>query len=375
MKILYNIAGTYRSGGMERVLANKVNWLAKHGYEVVVATTDQCGRTPFFQMDERVRFVDLGVNYEETNGKSFLNKLWNFFPKQRLHKKRLNALLRQECPDVTVSMFCNDVNFLAGLRDGSKKILEIHFAKLKRLQYGRKGIWGLADHFLMKVDECKVRKFDRFVVLTEEDKQYWKSQDNIQVIPNALTFDGDEVSSLSHHKAIAVGRLTYQKGFDRLIEAWEFVNECCPDWKLDIVGSGEDRETLNQMIIEKGLAKVVNIVDSTEDMPSVYLHSSLLILTSRYEGFGLVLTEAHSFGVPTVSYDCKCGPSEIVQNGVNGFLVEEGNVEKLAEKIIQILQDDDLRCKMGKAAKLSSKDFAEEKVMSQWENLFKGVVR
>lgn len=375
MKILYNIAGTYRSGGMERVLANKVNWLVSHGYEVVVATTDQCGRSPFFKMDERVRFVDLGVNYEDTNGRSFFNKLLHFFPKQRLHKKRLNALLSQESPDITVSMFCNDVNFLAGLRDGSKKILEIHFAKLKRLQYGRKGIWGLADHFLMKVDEYKVGKFDRFVVLTEEDKIYWKSQNNINVIPNALTYDGEDVSSLSSRKAIAVGRLTYQKGFDRLIKAWALVNECCPDWTLDIVGSGEDREDLNQLIIEKGLGKVVSIVSSTEDMPKVYLQSSLLILTSRYEGFGLVLTEAHSFGVPTVAYNCKCGPSEIVKDGINGFLVEEGNVEKLAEKIIQILQDDGLRGEMGKAAKFTSKNFAEGKVMAQWEKLFKEVVR
>lgn len=375
MKILYNIAGTYRSGGMERVLANKANWLARHGYEVVVATTDQCGRPDFFYMDSRIKIYDLGIRYEENNGSSLINKLIKFPFKQRLHKKNLMKLLEKERPDVTVSMFCNDVNFVARLKDGSRKILEIHFAKLKRLQYGRQGLWGVVDRILTKVDEFRVKKYDKFVVLTEEDKKCWGPLPNITVIPNALTYDGYEVSSLNNHRAIAVGRLTYQKGFDRLIKVWRKVHVTCPEWNLDIIGGGEDKEQLEGMIRKEGLEGIVSVVPPTGNIAQEYLEASLLVLTSRYEGFGLVLTEAHSFGVPTVAFDCKCGPSDIIIDGVNGFLVKEGDIDQLAEKIICLLQDDDMRIHMGKAAKLTSANFSEERVMAQWVELFNEVVK
>lgn len=373
MKILYNIAGTYRSGGMERVLANKANWLVNHGYEVVVATTDQGNRPAFFYMDERVKIYDLGVNYEENNGSSLLNKLIKFPIKQRLHKKSLMKLLQRERPDITVSMFCNDVNFIASLEDGSRKILEIHFAKLKRLQYGRKGLWGVVDRMLTKLDECRVEKYDRFVVLTEEDAKYWGPLPNITVIPNALTYEGLEVSSLNNHKVIAVGRLTHQKGFDRLIKAWTVIHEECPDWQLDIIGEGEDKDSLEAQIIEARLEDVVHLVQPTIDVKQIYLRSSLLVMTSRYEGFGLVLTEAHSFGIPTVAFNCKCGPSDIIQDGITGFLVEEGDVAQLAEKVIMLLKDETLRRRMGAEAYKNSERFSEERVMAQWVELFNEV--
>lgn len=355
------------------MLANKANWLVNHGYEVVVATTDQCGRPDFFHMDERVKVYDLDVNYEDNNGSSLLNKLLKFPIKQRLHKKSLMKLLERERPDVTVSMFCNDVNLVAGLEDGSRKILEIHFAKLKRLQYGRKGLWGVVDRILTKLDEYRVEKYDRFVVLTEEDKKYWGPLSNITVIPNALTYEGFEMASLNNHKAIAVGRLTYQKGFDRLIKAWTMIHEEYPDWQLDIVGDGEDYDLLKAMIREARLEDIVHLVPSTTDVKHIYLQSSLLLMTSRYEGFGLVLTEAHSFGLPTVAFNCKCGPSDIIQDGITGFLVEDGNIAQFAEKVVTLIKDETLRKKMGAAAYKNSGRFSEEKVMSKWVDLFNEV--
>lgn len=373
MKILYNIAGTYRSGGMERVLANKANWLVNHGYEIVVVTTDQGGRPDFFYMDDRVKIYDLGVNYEENNGSSLLNKLLKFPVKQRLHKKSLMKLLQREQPDVTVSMFCNDVNFIASLEDGSRKILEIHFAKLKRLQYGRKGLWGVVDRMLTKLDERRVEKYDKFVVLTEEDKKFWGPLPNVTVIPNALTYEGLEVSSLNNHKAIAVGRLTHQKGFDRLIKAWTVIHEECPDWQLDIIGEGEDKDSLEAQIIDARLQDVIHLVQPTIDVKQIYLRSSLLVMTSRYEGFGLVLTEAHSFGIPTVAFNCKCGPSDIIQDGITGFLVEDGDIAQFAEKVITLINDETLRKQMGAAAYRHSERFSEERVMAQWVELFNEV--
>ena len=173
MKIVYCIAGTCHSGGMERVLANKANYLARHGFEVVVVTTDQRGQPPFFPMEEAIRTIDLGINYDDNNGKPFLDKLLRYPAKQARHKARLRAVLMEERPDVTVSMFNNDAGFIPDINDGSAKLLEIHFSKFKRLQYGRKGLWRLADWWRSRQDEKTVRRFDRFVVLTEEDKGYW----------------------------------------------------------------------------------------------------------------------------------------------------------------------------------------------------------
>ena len=375
MKILYNIAGTYRSGGMERVLANKVNWLVENGFDVVIATTDQRGRPAFFSMDERVRCYDLDINYEENNNGTLLKKILHFPKKQILHRKRLLDLLSLEKPDITISMFCNDVNFITALKDGSKKVLEIHFAKFKRLQYGRKGLWGIADVLLSKLDEFSVRKFDRFVVLTAEDETNWGNLENIVVIPNALTFVPQIQSSLEHNKVIAIGRLTYQKGFDRLIRSWRIVHEEYPEWQLDIVGGGEDLEYLSSLIKEYRLQDVVHLLPPTEEIDKVYMKSSLLVITSRYEGFGLVLTEAHSFGVPTVAFNCKCGPSDIILDGENGYLVDEGDIEDLADKVIALIKDEKLRKQMGAAAYKNSERFSEERVMRQWVELFNDVCK
>lgn len=371
MKILYNIAGTYRSGGMERVLANKSNWLVANGYEVVIATTDQCGRPSFFKLDSRIKCYDLNINYEKNNGTSLISKIIHFPYKQFLHKRRLKALIDVESPDLVVSMFCNDVNFITDIQDNSSKILEIHFSKFKRLQYGRKGLWKMVDSYLTKKDERLVRKFDRFVVLSHEDKSYWGEMKNIVVIPNALSRKKSySCSSLLNKRAIAVGRYTYQKGFDRLIDAWKIVHEYCPDWQLDIVGEGEDKIVLENQIKNNKLENIVHLISPTLEIEHKYLESSLLVMSSRYEGFGLVLIEAHSCGLPTVSFNCKSGPSDIIQNGVNGFLIEDGDIKEMALKIVQLIKDEPLRMKMGERAYRGSIKYSEERIMKQWMDLF-----
>ena len=211
MKIVYCIAGTYNSGGMERVLANKANYLARKGYEIVIITTDQRNRCSFFAFDARISFYDLEVNYEENNGGTFLDKLVHYPFKQIKHKRRLTDLLMQLKADIVISMFCNEASFLWKIKDGSRKILEVHFCRYKRLQLERKGVWKLADSFRNRMDIRTVRKYDHFVVLTKEDERYWEDVPRITVIPNMLSFSFTEPASLSNKKVIAVGRYDYQK--------------------------------------------------------------------------------------------------------------------------------------------------------------------
>lgn len=370
MKILYNIAGTCHSGGMERVLANKANYLAAHGFEVVIVTTDQQGRQPFFQLDQRIRCIDLNVNYEENNGKSFLNKLLHYPFKQFIHKQRLKKVLREEKNDVTVSMFCNDVSFITDIKDGSRKVLEIHFSKLKRLQYNRKGIWRWADLWRSRMDERLVRRFDKFVVLTKEDAAYWGALPNLEVIPNACTFFPEHPSPLNKRLVIAVGRYTYQKGFDRLIKAWNRVGKEFPDWRLQIIGDGEEKEQLQQLITHYQLEKQVKLIPPTKQLNAIYQEASFLVMSSHYEGFGMVLIEAQAFGMPVVSFACKCGPRDIIKDGENGFLVEEGNVGQLAAKMKLLMTNNGLLVQMGKQARVNARRYDENKIMTRWINLF-----
>ena len=370
MKIVYCIAGTCHSGGMERVLANKANFLARQGYDIVIVTTDQQGLPPFFSLDQRIRCIDLNVNYEENNGKSFANKLLHYPLKQYRHKKRLAIILKREKPDVTVSMFCNDAGFITRLNDGSKKVLEIHFSKFKRLQYGRKGVWRLADLWRSKQDEKTVKRFDKFVVLTEEDKGYWGNLPNIAVIPNANTFVTNQTALLENKKVIAVGRYTYQKGFERLIKAWKILASQFPDWKLDIIGEGEEHEALQKLIDSYRLEKQVALVYPTKQIESVYRNASLLVLPSRYEGLPMVLLEAQTFGLPIVAFACKCGPKDIISDKKTGILVAEGDVEGLAKGMSVLMGNEALRKQMGVKAKAASWRYDEDTIMNKWLDLF-----
>jgi glycosyltransferase involved in cell wall biosynthesis len=275
--------------------------------------------------------------------------------------------------DIVISTFGNEIFFLHQIKDGSKKVLEIHFSRFKRLQYGRKGIWRFADELRSRNDLRVVSKFDRFVVLTNEDKGYWGDLDNMLVIPNARSFELEHPAELKEKTVIAVGRYCYQKSLDKLIDAWSIVCKEVDDWKLHLVGDGEDREQLMKQIEELGLTEKVVLGRAEIDMKSVYSNASILALSSRYEGLPMVLLEAQAAGLPVVSFECKCGPKDVLTDGVDGVLVKEGDVEGLAMGLLRLIKDSQLRKQMGAAAYKNSERFSEEKVMRQWVELFNDV--
>lgn len=375
MKIIYCIAGLRRSGGMERVLTNKANYLAERGFDILIITTDQYGEDNFFSLSPKIRTIDIAINYEENNGRSFGRKLFNYPLKQRRHKKRLRELLMQENADIVISMFCNDASFLWKINDGSEKILEIHFSRFKRLQYGRKGVWGWADRLRSRHDLDVVKRYDRFVVLTQEDRGYWGNLSNMTVIPNALTFEPEECAELINKQVIAVGRYDYQKGFDELISAWALISTKYPDWKLCIFGNGELRKELQLLVYDLGLEKSLKLCSPVQNIGNEYKNSSVLVMSSRYEGLPMTLLEGQAFGLPIVSYACKCGPRDIITEGEDGFLVPVGDVKSLADRMTRLMADQELRKRMGRMSKINSTRFSEEKVMTQWIDLFNDITK
>lgn len=375
MKILYLIHSTFNPGGMERVLLNKVRYLVEEkGWDVTVVTTDQHERPPFYPFPEGVKMVDLGVNYSEDNGKPFLKKLMGFLKRRRLHKKRMAEVLAQVKPDVVDCFYPGECSFMPGMKDGSVKVMELHQSKLFHHQYNRTGLMGLADKYRAMMDEKLVRKFDRFVVLTEEDAQMWGEMPNIRVIPNAANFIADSYSDCSAKRVIAVGRLDYQKSFDRLILVWEKVHENMPDWRLDIFGQGEWKEMLQQMIDERGLQDCVKLNGPTKDIGKEYAESSMLVMSSHYEGFPMVMIEAMACGLPAVCFDFKCGPRDIILPEENGLIVPDGDIDGLAEAMIRLMKDEELRKRMGENAKRVVETYSEEKVMSKWIKLYEETV-
>ena len=162
------------------------------------------------------------------------------------------------------------------------------------------------------------------------------------------------------------------KGFDNLIKSWEIINEKHPDWQLHIYGSGNNEEYQN-LAIDYGLKEKVFCHSTTKELYDKMLDSSIFILSSRYEGFGLVITEAMSCGLPVVSFACPCGPKDIITDGKNGYLVEPENVEALTERICHLIEHEELRKEMGKAARKRAEDFQEDKIMQKWVDLFENI--
>jgi glycosyltransferase involved in cell wall biosynthesis len=212
------------------------------------------------------------------------------------------------------------------------------------------------------------------VTLTNEDLNLWGWENSV-VIPNAQTFDCDIPSCLQNKQVIAVGRYTYQKGFDMLIDAWKYVVLKNREWKLIIVGEGELRDELKAQINNANVQDYVKFLPATNNIQEIYRESSILVMSSRYEGFGMVLLEAHTMGVPTISFDCKCGPSEIINHGKDGFLIKEGDVQDMSEKLLLLMENDDLRKEFGNKAFKNAKRYSENLIMHKWVELFKQVTR
>lgn len=360
---------------MERVTTLKANYFASLGnYDVIIILTDGRGKKPFFDLHPSITVIDLGINFDFLNSLSFLKKAWGYFKKQKAYEKELSAVLNKIKPNITISLLRREINFLYRIKDGSTKIGEFHFTRFfyrnmsdSRLPQSFKKI---ISTLWMNQLISALRKIDRFVVLTNEDKENWKELTNVVVIENPFTFTPTSVSNCTSKQFIAVGALVPQKRFDVLITCWFEVAQKHPDWILNIYGDGMLREELQQQIDTLSLNKNIRLNPSTDAIAGKYVESSCFVLTSEYEGFPMVLTEAMISGLPVVSFTCPCGPRDIINDGVDGFLVENGNVKELAEKICTIIENEPMRIEMGKAAQANIQRFSIENIGKKWEQLF-----
>lgn len=334
MKIIYCIPQLYRLGGMERIVSIKMNLLVKEGYDVSVITTDQGNRPFYFELDKRIKHYDLNINYEQNTGNRLIKKFFLLLYKYYNHKRRLESLLFVLKADIVISTFSDEMFILPYIKDGSKKIVEFHFCRNMFKLLSQKGIFHLIDIFKSKRRIRSLKKFDSFVCLSNEDAQNWTELNNVEVIYNISPLKFSSKATLKEHRVISVGRYSYQKGYDRLINAWALISKEIPeDWTLHIVGEGCLRQELTDQIKRLGLENSVFLDGVSENISKDYLSSSIAVFTSHYEGFLLALAEAESAGVPVVSFDTPCGPKDIIEDGKDGFLVPNGDISQIAKKI------------------------------------------
>lgn len=372
MKIAYYLPSLYAPGGLERIVTFKANYLAEHceGYEVYIITSEQQKRPIHFALSPKVKHIDLDIAFDWPFNQSTISKLLKYPFRYHKFQKRLTRLLMEIHPDITLSTIRREVKFIHSIADGSKKVGEFH---VTRYAYGvEKG--GLLGKIIQKRWEKalqkNLKKLDGFVVLTHEEAAFWPDLDNIHVIPNPIITQTDRISECSARQVIAVGRYVPQKGFDLLIEAWNIVTKKHPAWTLRIYGDGSLREPFQQRINELGMTDSCILEHTVPNITDKYCESSIFVLSSRFEGFGMVITEAMACGVPPISFDCPCGPKDIIDDGKDGLLVENGSIEKLAEKIIYLIENETIRMDMGRQARINVQRFQMENIAKQWKGLF-----
>ena len=226
----------------------------------------------------------------------------------------------------------------------------------------------------MYYQERNCRRYDKFIVLTEKDRLMRGNIPNMIVIPNFITIESsDSMPVAESRKVIAVGRLSIEKGFDYLFQAWAMVSSKYPDWSLEIYGYGYGREEYyNELIQKNGVEESVKICAPVKDIRNKYLDSAFYVMSSRYEGFPLTLGEAMSCGLPCVSYNCNCGPSEIIRHSEDGILVDEvGDIKGLSDAMLYLIEHPKKRVEMGEKAKENIKRFSIDHVMKKWEDILR----
>lgn len=395
MRILYCIPHLYNSGGMERVLTQKVNWLAAHtDYEITIVTTEltPVGQNEvYFPLDERVQVKALGIDFNADYHKPLLSKYIGHARRLRAYKRALSSYICANEIDLCISLGGKEVAFISTLP--CRTIVEFHFAKDHRQQLLDANHTGWFWHLLGRIRTWQlvrdVRSVGQIVVLTEKDKQDWQQAGctNVVCIPNPCAMkygvQSSEYRVLSTEYRIqsiktllAVGRLHEQKGFDMLLEAWNNVQrdnvQCTKDWTLRIVGEGEQRKKLEEQIRDLHLSNVV-LAGRVENIVEEYAAASLFVLSSRYEGLPLALIEAMWCGVPCVSFDCPHGPAELLGDD-RGWLVPAMDVEKLAQQIIYAMTHmEEAKARAQRAQEYAYEKYSEANIMPQWIELIENI--
>ena len=344
MKILFTI-GSLTSGGAERVLVTLANFWASKGWDITVLIISS--HDGFYKVDDTVTLISLD--------KKYVNKKSSIFNTV----KGIRETIKEVKPDIIIS-FITIMNILTLIANIGLKIPIIisernYFDQLKKMH------WRLLRTLFY-------RRADGMVVLSQYDYNKYTYVKNKEIIFNPLNKKNmlDVQFKDKEKLIIAVGDLIDQKGFDMLISSLSTVE--LSDWKVMIIGEGKDRDSLTALIKEHQLEDKISLIGRKNNIFDYYKKASIFVLSSRYEGFPNVLAEAMSHGCACVAFDCKTGPSDMIENGKNGLLVEANNISKLGKKIDYLIKDEKIREEFfGESLKIKVK-LDIDVISEKWEN-------
>ncbi len=363
MILLYITNQICGAAGLERVLSIKTNYLVeKYDYSIHIITLNQNNEPLFYTFNPKIKHHDIKV---KGNPLQYI-KDYIFGIKKVVKQIKPNVI--SVCDDGLKGLY---LPLLLG--KPCPMIYERHVSKnIEFTEENVSYINNLKTKLIHRLMNIGAKHYDKFIVLTKDNINEWLLN-NIQVISNPLSFYPNESSKLNNKVVLAVGRQSYQKGYDRLLRSWKKVSLKYPDWVLHIYGKFDKALMLENLATELGVSKSVYFFPPVKDIIQVYLKSSIYVMSSRFEGFGMVLTEAMSCGLPVISYDCPCGPKDIITNDEDGILVPNNNIDLFSKAILTLIEDENTKKRLGAKAKQSAKRYLPEHIVPQWDQLFKSL--
>lgn len=372
MRLLYVTDALAIWGGLERILVEKANFLAeKCGYDVHFITVNQGSHQVLFPLSPQVHYTDLDIRFHQQYEYKGLWRLMKKMELKRLFIERLRKYVHDITPDIILTARLPLIPGIVAVKGNIPLIYESHSSYISELYLSNGRFVQLKSRYINR----NVRYAQMVVALTDGDASEWKRiASNVCVIPNIVSLNKSGLYSNCNSKVVIfVGRFSKQKDIHSLLKIWSIVSSRFPDWHLHIYGGfGEEQTYFVDYIKNKYTS--IDIFPPTNKIFDKYRESSMLILTSLFEPFGLVLPEAMSCGLPVVAFDCPYGPSDIIRDGIDGFIIDNRDVNKFAEKVCLLMGNHDLRVKMGNEGIKSSSRYEETKIMPKWVQLFQSLV-
>jgi len=349
-------------GGVARIETDKVNWLAKHGYDVTVCDIEDWSVQPYYPIDERVKFI---VGHITTTP----GGLWQRVKNVAHAVQKVRSIIEEEKPDVIINAHCPVVTWIL-------PFVARHIPKIAEMHQSRQGLevfnkWAMSK-ITSRLHLCLTRfiygRYDKFVTLTTADERSWALKNSVS-IPNFSSIKSTPRQPIEHKQIIMLARLMPQKRIDLMIRVWQMLAPQFADWKVRVFGEGQLRPELQKQIDEANLTESFLLMGATKNVQAEIQNSDILCLTSEYEGFGIVLIEAMNMGVSVVAMEY-VGVHDIIENGVDGIVVPFGNVDEYAQKLSELMLSYQKRDLIATNAYRSVQKFDSEAVMQKWVRLF-----
>lgn len=364
-------------GGLEKILIDKMNYLVEHNdYEVFIITSDQNVHPLAYKLHYKVKHIDLNINFYYRFKYNIIKRLWLYIKMEHTYKSKASKIIKEVRPDIliftTKSLY--EMTIIKKLHYNLPIVVESHMARTA-IETKRSFLSTIFYSYLKMKQENSIKDTSALVCLTKADTLLWKNIKAAVTIPNMINRPQlIKKINIINHRIICVGRISREKGYDLLIAAWRKIYMQYPQWHIDIYGSGDMEEVLLDQIKQYNLSNIY-LKGISSNINEEYQKSDFLVLSSRFEGFGLVLAEAMACGIPCVAFDCPCGPCDILYHKTDGLLVENENVDKFANAIRWMMEHNEERLKMGVNAKKDIERFYPENIMPMWDNLFKNIVK